>query len=81
MLTVPVATGMALTLVLLALKQRKPSATKVIWPRIDQKTCVKCVMVSRESSSRAVGLWLWLRLQDSGAAAAAAATRGDVGLS
>ena len=43
-LTVPVATGMALTLVLLALKQRKPSATKVIWPRIDQKTCVKCVI-------------------------------------
>jgi O-phospho-L-seryl-tRNASec:L-selenocysteinyl-tRNA synthase len=40
----PVATGMSLTLVLLALKTRKPEATYVIWPRIDQKSCLKSIL-------------------------------------
>lgn len=44
--TVPVATGMALTLVLQALKQRNPDGKYVIWPRIDQKTCLKCVFAA-----------------------------------
>ena len=40
----PLATGMALTMSLLALKAARPAAARyVIWPRIDQKTCVKCV--------------------------------------
>eukprot|EP00898_Chlorokybus_atmophyticus_P008630 jgi/Chlat1/8769/Chrsp90S09246 len=39
----PVATGMAITLCLLALKQLRPAPRYVLWPRIDQKTCIKCV--------------------------------------
>jgi O-phospho-L-seryl-tRNASec:L-selenocysteinyl-tRNA synthase len=34
---------MSLSLVLLTLKQKKPNAKYVIWPRIDQKTCLKCI--------------------------------------
>ena len=41
--TVPVATGMALTLVLQALRRRNPKGKYVVWPRIDQKPCLKCV--------------------------------------
>ncbi|QDZ20896.1 O-phosphoseryl-tRNA(Sec) selenium transferase [Chloropicon primus] len=41
--TVPVATGMALSLVLQALKRHNPSGKYVLWPRIDQKTCLKCI--------------------------------------
>ena len=44
--TVPVATGMALTLTLLALKQKNPAGRYVIWPRIDQKTCLKCIFAA-----------------------------------
>jgi len=43
---VPVATGMALSLTLLALKQSKPNAKYVLWPRIDQKTCLKCIITA-----------------------------------
>lgn len=42
-LTLPLATGMALTLTMLALRERRPQARYVIWPRIDQKTCLKCI--------------------------------------
>lgn len=37
----PLATGMALTLVLLALRAQRPGAQWVVWSRIDQKTCLK----------------------------------------
>eukprot|EP00116_Pleurobrachia_bachei_P006900 sb/3467162/ len=37
----PVATGMALTLSLLYLKQENPKSSVVLWLRIDQKTCIK----------------------------------------
>lgn len=40
-LVLPVATGMALLTSLLFLKQSTPTADVVIWPRIDQGTCVK----------------------------------------
>ena len=41
----PVATGMAITLTLLAMKAARPaSARYVLWPRIDQKTCLKAVV-------------------------------------
>ena len=40
----PVATGMALLLVLLTLRQKRPTAHYVIWPRIDQKSCFKCII-------------------------------------
>ncbi len=42
----PLATGMSLSLTLLTLKHQKPKAEYVIWPRIDQKTCLKCIITS-----------------------------------
>eukprot|EP00897_Mesotaenium_endlicherianum_P007645 jgi/Mesen1/6909/ME000354S06097 len=43
----PVATGMALTLTLTALRQSRPSSARfVLWPRIDQKACVKSVLAA-----------------------------------
>ncbi|EFJ42488.1 hypothetical protein VOLCADRAFT_66969 [Volvox carteri f. nagariensis] len=42
--TLPLATGMALTLVLLALRStRPPGADLVVWSRVDQKTCLKAI--------------------------------------
>lgn len=41
---IPVATGMAMLLVLLTLRQQRPEARYVIWPRIDQKSCFKCML-------------------------------------
>ncbi|XP_064383400.1 O-phosphoseryl-tRNA(Sec) selenium transferase-like [Halichondria panicea] len=41
---IPVATGMALLMVLLTLKQRRPQAKYVVWPRIDQKSCFKSII-------------------------------------
>uniref|UniRef100_A0A1A9VEI1 O-phosphoseryl-tRNA(Sec) selenium transferase n=1 Tax=Glossina austeni TaxID=7395 RepID=A0A1A9VEI1_GLOAU len=40
---VPMATGMTLTLCLLSLKKRTPSAKYVLWSRIDQKSCFKSI--------------------------------------
>ncbi|VDM32539.1 unnamed protein product [Hydatigera taeniaeformis] len=46
-LLVPMATGMTLTLCLLTLKRRRgPQAKYVIWPRIDQKSCLKCIVAA-----------------------------------
>ncbi|KAL5102977.1 O-phosphoseryl-tRNA Sec selenium transferase [Taenia crassiceps] len=46
-LLVPMATGMTLTLCLLNLKRRRgPQAKYVIWPRIDQKSCLKCIVAA-----------------------------------
>ncbi|KAF1333507.1 O-phosphoseryl-trna selenium transferase, partial [Globisporangium splendens] len=45
-LVLPVATGMSLTLVLLALRAQKPDAKYVIWPRIDQKSCFKSILTA-----------------------------------
>lgn len=42
-LVLPLATGMAVAQVLLALMRARPGARRVVWPRIDQKTCIKCV--------------------------------------
>lgn len=39
----PLATGMSITLTLLTLKKRNPKAKYVLWPRIDQKTCLKAI--------------------------------------
>ena len=41
----PMATGMAMTLTLLALKaqHRRQTGRYVVWPRIDQKTCLKAI--------------------------------------
>ncbi|CAL8069586.1 unnamed protein product [Calicophoron daubneyi] len=44
---VPMATGMSLTLCLLAMKKRRPSGARfVIWPRIDQKSCFKSMLAA-----------------------------------
>eukprot|EP01105_Mastigella_eilhardi_P017269 TRINITY_DN3971_c0_g1_i5.p1 TRINITY_DN3971_c0_g1~~TRINITY_DN3971_c0_g1_i5.p1 ORF type:complete len:356 (+),score=64.72 TRINITY_DN3971_c0_g1_i5:7-1074(+) len=43
-IVVPMATGMSVALVLLALMQlRPPTARRVIWPRLDQKSCFKAI--------------------------------------
>ena len=45
-IVLPFATGMSITLTLLALKSAKPSAEYVIWPRIDKKTCLKSILTA-----------------------------------
>ena len=45
-IVLPFATGMSITLSLLALKSLKPAAEYVIWPRIDQKTCLKSILTA-----------------------------------
>ena len=45
-IVLPFATGMSITLSLLALKSFKPEAEYVIWPRIDQKTCLKSILTA-----------------------------------
>lgn len=43
-LVLPVATGMSVALTLLAMRKlRGPGAMYVVWPRIDQKSCLKAV--------------------------------------
>jgi len=43
LIILPLATGMSLSMVLLTLIKMKPKAKYVLWPRIDQKTCLKCI--------------------------------------
>ncbi|EME32835.1 O-phospho-L-seryl-tRNA(Sec):L-selenocysteinyl-tRNA synthase isoform 1 [Galdieria sulphuraria] len=45
-LVVPVATGMAMTLIFLSLRTLKPHATKIILSRIDQKSCIKSIQAA-----------------------------------
>ena len=46
---VPMATGMAMTLCLLALRRvRPPTAKYVLWSRIDQKSCFKSISCAGE---------------------------------
>ncbi|KAK8813173.1 hypothetical protein WA158_002765 [Blastocystis sp. Blastoise] len=45
-LVLPLATGMSITLVLLTLKKCRPQAKYVIWPRVDQKTCLKAIITA-----------------------------------
>jgi O-phospho-L-seryl-tRNASec:L-selenocysteinyl-tRNA synthase len=42
-LVLPFATGMSLSITLLTLKSLNPAGEYVIFPRIDQKTCIKCI--------------------------------------
>jgi O-phospho-L-seryl-tRNASec:L-selenocysteinyl-tRNA synthase len=46
LIILPFATGMSITLSLLTLKNEKPNAKYVIWPRIDQKTCFKSMLTA-----------------------------------
>lgn len=43
---VPMATGMTITLCLLALRKLRPNAIYVLWSRIDQKSCFKAITVT-----------------------------------
>lgn len=45
-LVVPMATGMTLTMSMLALKAKNRDAKYVIWPRIDQKSCFKSILTA-----------------------------------
>ena len=51
-LLLPVATGMSLVMTLLTLKQTRPGAKYIIWPRIDQKSCFKCILTAGEMKPR-----------------------------
>lgn len=42
---IPISTGFAITLCLLALKSKK-DAKYVLWSRIDQKSCFKCILTA-----------------------------------
>jgi O-phospho-L-seryl-tRNASec:L-selenocysteinyl-tRNA synthase len=42
----PMATGMTIALTLLAIKSLHPTRTKVIWSRIDQKSCFKATLLA-----------------------------------
>ncbi|KAM3136111.1 hypothetical protein pb186bvf_011733 [Paramecium bursaria] len=46
LIVLPLATGMALTQCLLTLKSIKPQAKYILWTRIDQKTCLKCIQTA-----------------------------------
>eukprot|EP00397_Hematodinium_sp_SG-2012_P033452 GEMP01035745.1.p1 GENE.GEMP01035745.1~~GEMP01035745.1.p1 ORF type:complete len:479 (+),score=103.76 GEMP01035745.1:22-1437(+) len=39
----PVATGMAMAMVFLTMRQKNPSAKYIVWSRIDQKSCFKAI--------------------------------------
>nr|CAD7456595.1 unnamed protein product [Timema tahoe] len=43
---VPMATGMSLVLCMLTLKQERPNSKFVLWSRIDQKACFKCIITA-----------------------------------
>jgi O-phospho-L-seryl-tRNASec:L-selenocysteinyl-tRNA synthase len=45
-MVLPMATGMTVALTLLALRPAKPQAQFVVWPRIDQKSCLKAVLTA-----------------------------------
>lgn len=42
----PLATGMTMSLALMTLKLKYPGRTKVIWSRIDQKSCLKAIALA-----------------------------------
>lgn len=42
----PMATGMSIMLCLLHMKSLRPSAKYVLWSRIDQKSCIKCILLA-----------------------------------
>lgn len=54
---VPLATGMSLVLCLLTLKQERPGAKFVLWSRIDQKACFKCIITAGKSISMTLSVF------------------------
>src|SRR3990167_3742561 len=45
-LILPVATGMGILMTFLTLAEERPNAKYIIWPRIDQKTCLKSILAA-----------------------------------
>lgn len=45
-IVIPVATGMGLVMTFLTLRQSRPQAKYIIWPRIDQKSCFKSIITA-----------------------------------
>jgi O-phospho-L-seryl-tRNASec:L-selenocysteinyl-tRNA synthase len=45
-LVLPVATGMAHVMTFLTLRKRRPGAKYIVWPRMDQKTCLKAIFTA-----------------------------------
>ena len=45
-IVLPFATGMSITFTLLTMKSTNPSARYVVWPRVDQKTCLKAIVAA-----------------------------------
>ncbi|XP_054713888.1 O-phosphoseryl-tRNA(Sec) selenium transferase-like [Uloborus diversus] len=43
---VPLATGMSLMLCLRTLQSKRSSSKYVLWPRVDQKSCFKCILTA-----------------------------------
>ena len=43
---VPMATGMSLALCMLTFRQMKPSSKYILMPRIDQKSCLKSIILA-----------------------------------
>ena len=46
------ATGMSLMLCMLAFRLRRPDARYVIWPRIDQKSCIKSMITAGQCQKK-----------------------------
>ena len=47
-IVLPMATGMSIVMTLLSLRQQRPKARFVLWPRIDQKSCFKSIVTAGE---------------------------------
>lgn len=45
-IVVPLATGMSMMLCLRTLHKMRPNAKHVVWPRVDQKSCFKCIITA-----------------------------------
>ncbi|EDV22917.1 uncharacterized protein TRIADDRAFT_50605 [Trichoplax adhaerens] len=45
-IVVPMATGMSMVLTFLTIKQMRPEAKYIIWPRVDQKSCFKAIFTA-----------------------------------
>lgn len=45
-LVMPMATGMTVMMTLLSLRDSRPQAKYVLWPRIDQKSCLKAIVTA-----------------------------------
>ena len=45
-----------MVMTLLTLKEQRPGAKYVIWPRIDQKSCFKCILTAGKLFAGAIVL-------------------------